>query len=265
MAKPKYVSEADKALLERAVAAGCDALRDDDGRIVALFLKRVRMSAADCKRLREMCDESDADFRAYGGRIVSTPNPANLVGGAKRYYAMPEMTDTQLDDVIKVDRFTDAEQRIENLKRHAELREIAEKLACAMPKEEGMLDKRLRAVIPNAPFWAELAYAEMLAVAYDAAPRVIRDNKRQSGTKRGGIRAGCTAKSKAAEWQTECINLAHSLLVAGRQLHELAGILAQRYGRTDRQVRSVLQKDGLLPTRSKKTSDAARIAHHPRV
>lgn len=249
MAKPKYVSEADKALLERAVAAGCNALRDDDGRIVALFLKRVRMSADDCKRLREMVDESDADFRAYGGRIVSTPNPANLVGGAKKYYAMPEMTDTQLDDVIKVDRFTDAKQRIEELKRHAELRETAEKLARAMPREEGRLDKRLRAVIPNAPFWADLAYAEMLALAYDAAPRVIRDSKRQLAAKLGGKRAGRSAKARAADWHAICVEKARGMLKQGRSPHELAGILAKRHGVSARQVRTVLKQAGLLSMR----------------
>lgn len=245
MVKPRHISNADQAVLERAIAAGCEALRDKEGRVVALFTKRVRMSANDRKRLREMIDESDADFLAYGGRIVATPNPANLIGGRK-YYAMKKMTDSQLDDVVKVDRFTGAQQRIEKLKRHPELSVTIEKLICAMPKEEGRLDKRLRAIIPSDSFWADLAHAEMIALAYDAAPRVSRDDGRQAGAKRGGKNAGRAAKARAADWQTDCKHRARELLKLGRSPRSLAGILAPRFGKSTRQVRTVLGKAGIL-------------------
>lgn len=257
MVRPRHISEADKAVLERAVAAGCEALRDKEGRIVALLTKRVRMSADDCRRLREMADESEADFRAHGGRIVATPNPANLVGGYK-YYATKKMTDAQLDDVIQVDRFAGAGQRIKKLKRHPELSGMIEKLTRAMPKEEGRLDKRLRAVIPSDPFWADLAHAEMLALAYDAAPRVRRDDGRQAGAKRGGKNAGRAAKARAADWQDDCVDKARTMLKQGRAPRELAGILASRFGKTSRQVRAVLQRAGVLSARKRKEKSKKR-------
>lgn len=236
-ARPRKISKSDEALLDRAVAAGCECARDKDGRIVALFTKRVRMSAADCKRLSELSAESDAELVANGGEIWETPNPANLIGGS-RYYMLKPMSAESKAEAIRDSRFTHAASRVANLKRHPELTDTAERLARSLPDEEGKFS--------TDPFWHDLAYAEMLAVAYDAAPRVIRDNKRQSGTKRGGVRAGRAAKTKAAAWQEECAKAARELLQCGRSPRELAGILSQRFHVTPRQVCNALKLQGSL-------------------
>lgn len=180
----RKVSAADAALIERAVAVGGTAYRDNKGRVVALILKNVaRLPLSDRKRLRKMINESEAEFRAHGGRILDMPNPAGLIGGV-RYYATKKFTGAQLEDAIKVYRFTNAESRIEQLKRHAELYEAAEKLARELPVKEGRMSKDMRAIIPGGPFWTDLAHAEMLAIAYDAAPRINRDDSRQAGTRK---------------------------------------------------------------------------------
>lgn len=243
----------DDALLERAVAVGSFAFRDNKGRIILLVTKNVaRLSLPDRKRLREMSDASDADFRAHGGRIVETPNPANLIGGGGKFYFMKPLTDAQIEDLIRICRYADAQERIEELKRHAELREVAEKLAMAIPTEEGHLNADFRAVIPSDPFWSDLAHAEMLAVAYDAAPRVIRDRKRQAGTRGGGKHAGLAAKARAANWHADCADKAREMLKQGRAPRELAGILAVRFDKTSRQVRTALQAAGVLHAKKRK-------------
>lgn len=242
MAMPRQISKADEALLERAVAAGCKAVRDEDGRIILLITKRVRMSAKDCKRLHEMLDESDAELVTNGGNIVATPNPANLVGGAKYYFPKP-IPKEQQEESIRLARFTRAKQRIAKLKRHDELHETAEKLARNMPKEEGRLDGDGRVILPSDPFWSDLAYAELLAVAYDAGPRVIRDDRRQAAAMRGAKKGGrAKANNAAATWREEAISAAHKLLASGKPRRNLAGILAKRFGKSSRIVRDLLKK-----------------------
>lgn len=61
---------------------------------------------------------------------------------------------------------------------------------------------------------------------------------------RNGKRAGLAAKKKAANWHADCVSKARELLKQGKAPHELAGILATRYGKTARQVRTVLQQAG---------------------
>lgn len=242
MATPQLISKADKALLERAVAAGCKAVRDEDGRILALLVKRVRMSANDCKRLREMIDESNAELLANGGNIVATPSPANLIDGATYYFLKPTPK-AQQEDVIRLTRFTRAKERIAELKRHVELHETAEKLALKMPKEEGWLDGDLRAIVPSDPFWSDLAYTELLAVAYDAAPRVIRDDRRQAAAMRGAKKGGrAKAKNASVTWREEAVSTARKLLASGKPRRNLAGILAKRFGKSSRIVRDLLKK-----------------------
>lgn len=246
------VSAADKALIERAEAVGSIAYRDDAGDVVAMIIHNPeRLSLADRKRLREMIDKADARFVKEGGKIVRMPNPANLMGGEK-YFATKKMDVAQFEDCIRVARFSFSERRVEKLKRHAELTEIAAKLACKLPVKEGQLDADFHAIIPNDPFWAELADAEKLALAYDAAPRVIRDHKRQAAAKRGGKRAASTARARAASWHADCADRAREMLRQGRAPRELTGILAQRFNKTSRQVRTALQAAGVLESKKGK-------------
>jgi hypothetical protein len=72
--------------------------------------------------------------------------------------------------------FVGAADRIRRLRRHKELAKIADDLEARIPQAQGEISAD--------PFWVELSRAEMLAVAYSAAPHIERDKKRQAGTRK---------------------------------------------------------------------------------
>lgn len=83
-------------------------------------------------------------------------------------------------------------------------------------------------------------------------PSVTRDQRRQRGSKLGGKTTGDAAKANAAGWQVNCTEKARGMLKQGRGAHELAGILAERFHKTPKQVRTVLQAAGVLHAKKRK-------------
>jgi len=68
----------------------------------------------------------------------------------------------------------------------------------------------------------------------------------------GGIQAGVAAKARAASWHADCVNRAREMLDGGRAPRELTGILAIRFNKTPRRVRTALQAAGVLESRKRK-------------
>jgi hypothetical protein len=73
------------------------------------------------------------------------------------------------------------------------------------------------------------------------------------GRKTGGRKSGITRKNEAANWHAKCLAEAQKMLAAGTEERNLASVLALRFratwGKSDRQVRNVLQKAGVLKKR----------------
>jgi len=72
--------------------------------------------------------------------------------------------------------------------------------------------------------------------------QVLRDNRRQAGVRKPRNR-------RAPDWHAEAVKYAKALLATGRESHELAAIVARRYGRSEDAVRTVLQAAGLVRKR----------------
>jgi hypothetical protein len=66
--------------------------------------------------------------------------------------------------------------------------------------------------------------------------------KLRRGNKKGGKKAAVVKKAAAASWHSLCVERAHALLAQGKNSRELAGILAQQFSVTPRQIREVLKK-----------------------
>jgi len=100
----------------------------------------------------------------------------------------------------------------------------------------------------GAPTYALEAYrfANRAELLEHAAPMVARDAIAQRGRGRGGAEAGRVSRGAAAAWQAEAVKAARSMLAAGTQPRNLAGILASRYHKSARTLRTILKKAELI-------------------
>jgi hypothetical protein len=69
------------------------------------------------------------------------------------------------------------------------------------------------------------------------------EDARKKGPRAGGAASAEASKVVAATtWHAECVTKARALLAQGRLPRELAGILANQFGKSTRQVNNVLKK-----------------------
>lgn len=223
----------DEAMIDRCLAAGGRVERGNNGEIIAVFVKPSKLSPDDRARWAAVQKRQEAIDKAQGVVCVDSPNPAGLLGET-RYWFMPNYPPEKYGEAMRQSRYTGARARVERLKRHEQMRGEAERLAAALPVKEGMVSAD--------PFWSDLAHAEMLAMAYDAETPINRDRRRQRGAKLGGKVGGRTKSTEAGAWHAEVVEAAHKLLVAGKQRRDLASILAARYRKSARTIRTVLKK-----------------------
>lgn len=94
-----------------------------------------------------------------------------------------------------------------------------------------------------------IARATLNEIAKDIRAAMDRDLRMQAGRKSGGKKTGRTSKARAGTWHVDCADKARALLRQGCSPHELAGILAPRFCVTARQLRTVLQSEGVLSVR----------------
>lgn len=225
--------EMDEAMIDRCLAAGGRVERDNNGNIIAVFVKPSKLSPDDRVRWAAVQKRSEAISRAQGVVCVDSPNPAGLLAG-HRYWFMPSYPPEKYAEAMRQSRYSGARARVERLMRHEQMRGEAERLAAALPVKEGMVSAD--------PFWIDLAHAEMLAMAYDAETPVNRDRRRQRGAKLGGKAGGRSKSTEAKVWHVEVAQAARKLLAAGKQSRNLASILAARYGKSARTIRTILKK-----------------------
>jgi hypothetical protein len=95
----------------------------------------------------------------------------------------------------------------------------------------------------------DIARSALNEIAKDIRAAMDRDLKMQAGRKSGGKKTGRTSKARAGTWHVDCADKARAMLRQGRSPHELAGILAPRFCVTARQLRTVLQSEGVLSVR----------------
>lgn len=88
--------------------------------------------------------------------------------------------------------------------------------------------------------------------AVEAAPTMKEE--RSMAASRNGKRAGVAAKAKAAAWHADCARKAREMLKQGRAPRTLAAILAARFHKTPRQVRTALQAAGVLHAKKTEVS-----------
>lgn len=70
-----------------------------------------------------------------------------------------------------------------------------------------------------------------------------RDKKSQVGRRKGAPEGGEARRIKAwEEWGERCVKEASNMLAIGYARHELAGILARKYGKSPQTVRALLKK-----------------------
>lgn len=101
----------------------------------------------------------------------------------------------------------------------------------------------------NREFWADPAHqweASTIAIAESLSLEMA---KRKRGAATGGKATAKARKAGVLKWHAECAARARKLLEQGRSFHELAGILAAQFDVSDRQVRTVLQSEGVLKKR----------------
>lgn len=88
---------------------------------------------------------------------------------------------------------------------------------------------------------------EMKAV-HDRTVGYVLKGKLQA--KRGGQVTARTLQAEAADkWQRGCVRKAKALLNSGTPSHKLASSLASRFNKSTKQVRTVLQRYGLIEKR----------------
>jgi len=87
-----------------------------------------------------------------------------------------------------------------------------------------------------------VAMLSVVAKDLELLPKARRDNRRQAGTRK-------PRKVVAPAWHSQAIRHAKTLLAAGREVHELTGLCARKFGRSDDAVRAVLQSANLIPRR----------------
>jgi hypothetical protein len=225
--------EMDEGMIDRCLAAGGKVERDNNGKIIAVFVKPSKLSPDDRARWATIQKRSEAINKAKGVVCVDSPNPAGLLAD-KRYWFMPNYPPEKYSEAMLKSRYTRAQARVERLMRHEQMREEAERLAAALPVKEGM--------VSSDPFWSDLAHAEMLALAYDAATPVLRDRKRQRGARRGGLTGGLAKAADAEAWHSKVVQEARRLLEGGKSPRDLASILAARFSKSARTIREVLKK-----------------------
>lgn len=225
--------EMDEAMIDSCLAAGGKVERDNNGKIIAMWVRPSKLSPNDRARWAAVQKRSEAISKAQGVVTVDTPDPAGLLG-QRRYWFMPNYPPEKYGEAMRQSRYIRAQARVERLMRHKQMRGEAERLAAVLPVKEGMVSAD--------PFWSDLAHAEMLAMAYDAETPINRDRRRQRGAKLGGKVGGRTKSTEAEAWHAEVVEAAHKLLVSGKQRRDLASILAARYGKSARTIRTVLKK-----------------------
>ena len=231
----KRVSAADRALFNRVRAAG-GTVMEENGEPVLMIATAVQarsLSAADRKRLRELSMETARDFEVNGWHAIKRSDPAGLVK-RETFLFSPKVDAARADDAIAAAGFIQAAERVDALRRHPDLCATATRLQSKLPVREGWIDAN--------PFWAELARAEALAVAYDAAPRVIRDRDRETVARMGSAKGGRTVAQDAAKRRAEVQRIARDLLAKGIDRRDIAGIIARRTGRPVRTIRRALNK-----------------------
>lgn len=225
--------EMDEAMINRCLAAGGSVERNNNGDVIAVFVRPSKLSPDDRARWAAVQKRSEAISKAQGVVCVDSPNPAGLLAG-HRYLFMPSYPPENYAEAMRQSRYTGARARVDRLMRHEQMRGEAERLAAALPVKEGMVSAD--------PFWSDLAHAEMLAMAYDAETPINRDRRRQRGAKLGGKVGGRAKSTEAKAWHVEVVQAAHKLLAAGKQSRDLASILATRFGKTAKTIRTVLKK-----------------------
>lgn len=122
--------------------------------------------------------------------------------------------------------------RIDRLRRHPQLAPEADRLA-----------SRLGNARATPELLVALASAELTAQYLDAAPRLIRDRRRQAGNAKGG------KNRPPPDWHSKAISHARALLATGSQRHELTAKVARKVAQSDDAVRRVLQDAGLVHKR----------------
>lgn len=106
--------------------------------------------------------------------VKRTRDPAGLLGDHVRIdLTNPQPGDT--DVINELMEYNSPRRRIERLRRHAQLVSSADRLDRELIRLSGSADHRLH---------AEIASAEQQALYLDAAPKVIRDQVRQAGTRK---------------------------------------------------------------------------------
>lgn len=71
---------------------------------------------------------------------------------------------------------------------------------------------------------------------------LLRDRMRMAGARK-------PRNTKEPAWHAEVVRYAQTLLATGRESHELTGMCARRYGKSDDATRTVLQSAGLVRKR----------------
>lgn len=104
------------------------------------------------------------------------------------------------------------------------------------------LDRRLAEGREDRGFHERLRDAESLAYKLAARPALVRDQRRQAGTRK-------PRKVTIPAWHADAIRHAKTLLASGRETHELTGLCARRFDMSTDAVRPVLQSAGLVQKR----------------
>lgn len=236
----------DPAVLARIVAAGGKALYGADGEtVLGIHIPpKTVLRQSDYKHIKAVEAQGDDDFVAEGGQVFRAPNPGRLLVDQAFFFPASMVSSGLAEKVLRYRAYFLPEERIAALRKHNELKAVADELLRRLHPMPSLLlpDAELLREFSD-PFWHDLVSAERLALAYAATIKVERDQKRQAGAILGAVKGGIAKQKAAAAWHIQARRLGEELAKKGIPQRNIASIIAMRVGKSARAVRDVLKKE----------------------
>jgi hypothetical protein len=156
-------------------------------------------------------------------RIKRKKDPLGIDGPTIEYQGDDPVVATAA--VVELVKSRSTEARLSRLAAVPEFGPVADRLRKQFDTHSGDAPDRLR---------LELVKAEL-----DAARTLARSNKSKGGVAKRA--------NNHPDWHVKAVEAAQSLLASGKSPHELGNVLAKRFDKNPKTVRTVLHKAGVFP------------------